>query len=350
MKKERGAITILTLVTILFIISFLVSTFVIITNRRQAQAEIKKKTQEIYESDIGQEEQIYKSYFANENEVIPIYTAEQLFKVGTDDLIVSDNKIFKCTADADYKLASNIVFNVNDYLEEYPNNFEDSISWINIEENDKLTGAFDYNGNEILETDANGNEIKHPNTVKYIEYIESTGTQYIDTGIPPDNNTTFELRIALNDLSTTQAIMGARVGITNLAYNLFYDINENDLRWDYNTDQTSPALSYNVGDRINIVKTSTQITFEVNGKTSTITDGTATFSTPYNMYIFNINKAGELDGRYAKMKLYYLKIYERGTLVRDFVPALDTNSVACLYDKVTGEYFHNLGSGTFNYQ
>lgn len=44
MKKNRGAITIITLVTVLFMLSFLISTFVIIQNRRQAQEEIKRKT------------------------------------------------------------------------------------------------------------------------------------------------------------------------------------------------------------------------------------------------------------------------------------------------------------------
>ena len=44
MKKERGAITLITLVTIVFMISFLIGTYVIMSNRRQAQEEIKRKT------------------------------------------------------------------------------------------------------------------------------------------------------------------------------------------------------------------------------------------------------------------------------------------------------------------
>ena len=68
MKKERGAITLITLVTILFMLAFLVSTFTIIMNRRQSQAEIKRETKEIYESDVENAEQVYKSYFAGENE------------------------------------------------------------------------------------------------------------------------------------------------------------------------------------------------------------------------------------------------------------------------------------------
>ena len=81
MKKDRGSITIITLVTILFMLSFLISTYMIISNRRQAQTEIKRETQEIYESDTENIDAIYNSYFAGEGEVIPIYTEEQLLKI-----------------------------------------------------------------------------------------------------------------------------------------------------------------------------------------------------------------------------------------------------------------------------
>lgn len=48
--------------------------------------------------------------------------------------------------------------------------------------------------------------------------------------------------------------------------------------------------------------------------------------------------------------LYYCKIWQGDTLVRDFVPVLDTEGVACLYDNVSKEYFYNSGSGEFSYQ
>lgn len=125
MRKERGAITIITLVTILFMISFLISTFVIIANRRQAQTEIKRETQDIYESDVDNKEQIYNSYFASSDETIPISTPEQLLKIATDGYIVSDGKIYKCLKAADYQLVNDIELKNSDYLLEYPAAFEE---------------------------------------------------------------------------------------------------------------------------------------------------------------------------------------------------------------------------------
>ena len=50
------------------------------------------------------------------------------------------------------------------------------------------------------------------------------------------------------------------------------------------------------------------------------------------------------------MKLYYCQIYENDVIVRDFVPALDSNNVACLYDRVSQTFFYNAGTGTFGYE
>ena len=49
-------------------------------------------------------------------------------------------------------------------------------------------------------------------------------------------------------------------------------------------------------------------------------------------------------------KIYSAKVTINGELVRDFLPALDTSNVPCLYDKISKKYFYNSGTGNFNYQ
>ena len=82
LKSEKGAITILVITSILFMLSFLISTYVIIANKVQEQKEIIAKTKDIYESNLDMEE-IYNSYFDN-NEIVPIYNKSQLFKLGSN--------------------------------------------------------------------------------------------------------------------------------------------------------------------------------------------------------------------------------------------------------------------------
>ena len=48
------------------------------------------------------------------------------------------------------------------------------------------------------------------------------------------------------------------------------------------------------------------------------------------------------------MQMPYYQIYDRGTLVRDFIPVVYTpNNEPCLYDKVDKKLYHNAGSGSF---
>ena len=48
-----------------------------------------------------------------------------------------------------------------------------------------------------------------------------------------------------------------------------------------------------------------------------------------------------------KAKMYLMKLYRNGTLVRDYVPVLDPQRVPALFDKVSGTLFHNVGTGSF---
>ncbi|MBR4612764.1 MAG: hypothetical protein IKO40_08615, partial [Kiritimatiellae bacterium] len=78
----------------------------------------------------------------------------------------------------------------------------------------------------------------------------------------------------------------------------------------------------------------------------------STINAERNLYIFAANWGGSAN-LFAKAKLYRLVIQRKnastGVLepVRHFVPCRDGNGVACLYDIVSGGYFSNSGSGTF---
>ena len=78
-KNEKGAITILVLVSVLFMVSFLISSYAIVANKVKAQKEIVSQTRDIY-NNTENIQGIYNSYFSNDN-IIPIYTAEQFRKI-----------------------------------------------------------------------------------------------------------------------------------------------------------------------------------------------------------------------------------------------------------------------------
>lgn len=130
-KSNRGAITILVLVTVLFFIAFLISLYIIISNKVQTQKEFISQTRKIYKSDKTMEE-IYNSYFSN-NEVIPIYTAEQFKKIttldenntllgenATEQVIVNEEngKIYEYSAKGVYVLKNDIYLSEEWYVDQ----------------------------------------------------------------------------------------------------------------------------------------------------------------------------------------------------------------------------------------
>lgn len=114
LKNEKGAITILVLVSILFMVSFLISTYAIVANKVKSQKEMISQIRETYENRSTMQE-IYDSYFISD-EVIPVYTAKQFNKIGTGENIYVEEKgkIYQFNSDAHYLLMNDINFANNE--------------------------------------------------------------------------------------------------------------------------------------------------------------------------------------------------------------------------------------------
>ncbi|MCL2341832.1 MAG: LamG domain-containing protein [Firmicutes bacterium] len=111
-KSEKGAVTLLVLVTMLFFVAFLITTYMILANKARSQKEVTDQTRQIYNSVSAEE--AYRSYFGDN--IVPIYTKEQLFDIGTNKQVqVSEagGKIYNFVANATYVLMSNLQFDYN---------------------------------------------------------------------------------------------------------------------------------------------------------------------------------------------------------------------------------------------
>jgi hypothetical protein len=75
-----------------------------------------------------------------------------------------------------------------------------------------------------------------------------------------------------------------------------------------------------------------------------------TFSCGCALFIFDSNQKGTPLKKSASMKLYYLEIYDNGSLVRSFIPCVrNSDSQIGLYDIVNGVFYQNQGTGSFTY-
>lgn len=57
----------------------------------------------------------------------------------------------------------------------------------------------------------------------------------------------------------------------------------------------------------------------------------------------------DMEDSWGGTKIYYLKIWDGNTLIRDYIPVLH-EGVPCFKDNVSGTYIYNLGTDTPSYQ
>lgn len=198
-----------------------------------------------------------------------------------------------------------------------------------------------------------GNEQVLPKLPIFLDYIELKGNQYIDTGYNPSSKTTLELDIEITNLNgkstsdTWFPMFGSRDTSTSPCINSFASFHSatanTTLSFVYgNTDNTSLTASSSVLGR-NVIKIDKNVYYFNNNKIFTATAND--FAATYSLVLGSIkNTAGAVDTRRVFAKIYSLKIWDNGILVRDFKPALDNSKVICLYDAVNKEYYYSLGT------
>jgi len=177
-----------------------------------------------------------------------------------------------------------------------------------------------------------------------LEYIESTDTQYIDTDFKPNQDTRAIIDFEIITHSNWKDPFGTCGGENNTAGKWFLlEMNNNG---QYNFD-------YGRGGQPGIGSTLGRHYIDWN-KNVAIYDGTtytftaATFQSDYNMHIFGATVYGGSHGGTPEMKLYSFKLYDNGTLIRNYIPAKRAvDSVIGLYDTVNNEFYENAGTGTF---
>ena len=179
-----------------------------------------------------------------------------------------------------------------------------------------------------------------PSGYTKLDYIESSGTQYINTGFKPNQNT--RCVIDIENLSSAQAsFFGARASQTAASFT-YFSLTATTGRSDYGASKQSMSFTNTVG-RYTVDQNKNVCT--ANGVTAT---GTAnTFQLTNNLYLMAVNQANAAMQN-AKMKLYSAKIYDNGTLVRDFIPCKNASGAIGLWDNVNSVFYANAGTGTFS--
>ena len=183
-------------------------------------------------------------------------------------------------------------------------------------------------------------QIKLPEGYTALEYIQSSGTQYIDTGrkLTQDSDITIDFKLINNNKSV--GILGSRESARKNNLAMFRDggLFVGDF-------SEYPKYRFNANSSFNRTKIRMNKTgVLVNGVLNTSWSGVANFETPTNGLIFDVGN-NNWTGNKAVMQLYS---YTDGN-AQKLVPCLDTEGVPCMYDLVSQKPFYNAGTGSFTW-
>lgn len=162
-----------------------------------------------------------------------------------------------------------------------------------------------------------------------IDFIESTGTQYIDTGLIVNKSDSYEYII---DANFSNYAWGGANGY--LQFNSSISQNK----------RTTFRVVYNGSNHVEDIY--------VNGTLNSSDDWTDQYNgTDVKIGIFRLGNANNewwTGGGNQNGKVYSAKIYKNGTLVRDYIPVYrKSDKEIGMYDKVNGKFYENAGSGDF---
>lgn len=177
-----------------------------------------------------------------------------------------------------------------------------------------------------------------------LEYIESTGTQYVDTGVKPTQDTRVVMDVqCLRNVGDTMWLYCGRDGASVNAFGAFWVNGMAAFGGTYGNKQEYYVHRGEVTERLSIDHNMGVL--EISGDSHDF--GAATFSSSVNIALLARNSGGVVDA-FAVARLYSCQISSDSVMQRNFIPAKreSDNSVG-LYDTVTGTFFGNSGTGTF---
>jgi len=175
-----------------------------------------------------------------------------------------------------------------------------------------------------------------PSGYVQLKSITSTGSQYIQTGMLPSTSTTVEMDFNTGPNGTDTMFFGQA---WNASQYLF--CKKSDKYAFYGSGGQVSPLNPNTDAHVSITAENKFI-IDYGSVAYTSTVSRAVSSSKFNIF-------ADCDGGHkGSWTLYSLKIWNGGTAMRDFVPALrESDNAVGLYDVVGNTFYANSGSGAF---
>lgn len=210
-----------------------------------------------------------------------------------------------------------------------------------------------YLGSNIINKipiEVEGSSSRLPQGYVELDYIENKSKAYINTGFKPNQDT--RILLTMQSVTSTYGGVFCGAGGWDLVNGMWFDYENGttgSLHISWGT-KTTWSVFNNVKGDFNVHE------YDWN-KNSFYRDGTLIETVTYgafqctdNLGLFAPIQNGVAlsnQDQYVKGKLYSCKIYDDGTLVRDFVPCTNPSNVVGVYDIVNDVFYGSASNNTF---
>lgn len=191
---------------------------------------------------------------------------------------------------------------------------------------------------------ANGGEyvVELPEGYTRLEYIESTGSQWFDTGFTPNQDSRVVVETEFTVLDDNAWMFGVRKTSNAQGFGAFYDTSTGTLGAAYGNEQISGDLS---------AKTGTRYHFDLNKNKLTVDDSTIDFNaqtfTAHATLPMFVRYSNTAYAAYSYEKRYVTRVYDNGEMVRNYIPCINPSGVVGMYDVVTDTFKSSASSTPF---
>ena len=178
-----------------------------------------------------------------------------------------------------------------------------------------------------------------------VEYLESTGTQWIDTGkVLSSTGFAYDADILFKRIDNCQVFGGRTVADNSMADSLSLFIVSVRWRFDnFGSSRFGPAVDTDTRYSVSLVDGKTTVNgVEVETPVPT---GHSSGATVYIFAGHRPQASGGVEFQ-SSIRLYSLKFYQYGLLAADYRP-VRVGDIGYLYDRASGQLFGNAGTGAF---
>lgn len=196
-----------------------------------------------------------------------------------------------------------------------------------------------------------------PAEYQEVEYLESTGTQYIDTGIVLNNGCVITLDFLIAESAVNRIAYGwRRKGRYTQAYQAMVGANASKTRYiavGRSSANVPQCFEYDVRNKVLIDSVDRQVIVNnlVVNCGANFSNGKAfdeNGSSELHPYLFALNNAGTPLAISEDTRIYGYSVQYEDELLQSFVPCYrKIDNVAGMYDVVNDVFYTNDGNGSF---